>query len=144
MLSCATALPVLNGSGVRTEGSRLKTTFNTVSVGTKACCNPYPPSVQAPITPAESSRIQAMSTPSSSGMVSASRVQWLLARGTSNYRSEGVRIQQETQALLNCQAANPLAQFNSRTPPLPVCPPLPPPPGPPAPRCVLAKNQRLF
>lgn len=144
MSCCTTDVPVLNGFGIRTEGSRIREyQVATRVMGNDVACNPYPYSIQAPITPAESSRITSL-IPYASGMVPASRVQMLLAQKRSNYRSEGVRIREEIQALLACNATDPLAKFNSRTPPLPVCPPLPPPPGPPARVCALAKNQRLF
>ena len=151
-------VPVLNGGSTSTEGSRITASSccagPTRILGTMVPCNPYPPTIQAPITPAESSRIASASSycssataPSASGMVSARRVHDLLTRKTDNYksyRSEGVRIQQQTQMFLASEVADPHGQFKSRIPPLAVCPPLPPPPGPPAPVCSLAKNQRLF
>jgi hypothetical protein len=140
MSCCTNDVPVLNGFGIRTEGSRMREYEGTTVIrGNDVPCNPYKYTIQAPITPAESSRIAGL-IPYASGMVPASRVQMLLAQKRSNYRSEGVRIREEIQALVSCQPA----KFNNRTPPLPVCPPLPPPPGPPARVCILAKNQRLF
>ena len=139
---------VLNGNSALTESARLRkqlegcTMYIPEQGNPQSCCPVYPQTVQAPITPAESTRILSMAVASSgityNGMgVTQERARQLLATAGSSrqFMSEGVKTDRLIQQTVECETSTPF------TKPIIVeqCPPLPPPPAPPMRECLLPR-----
>ncbi len=115
-------------------------------------CKETKETIQYPITPAESSRIQDLANKcggGTSGAVTQSRAKELLAAAGSRkqFGSEQVRIERRIQETIACStdpfdSETRFSQFN-RLPASEICPPLPPPPAPPAKKCPLEKNKKF-
>jgi hypothetical protein len=139
---------VLNGGSALTESARLRKQVERCPLyvapqgNPQSCCSVYPQTAQAPITPAESTRIYSL-TVASSGVnyggtgVTQDRVRQLLATAGSarQFESEGVRTDRLIQKTLECKDTTPFTR------PIIVeqCPPLPPPPAPPMRECLLPR-----
>jgi hypothetical protein len=139
---------VLNGGSSLTESARLRkqlegcVNYIPRQGNPQSCCAVYPQSAQAPITPAESTRILAKAVESSgvayNGVgVTQDRVRQLLAAQatTKNYVSEGVKTDRLIQKTIECTDSTPF------TKPILIeqCPPLPAPPAPPMRACMLPR-----
>jgi len=139
---------VLNGNSALTESARLRKQVDQCpryvapQGNPQSCCVVYPQTVQAPITPAESTRILSMAVASSgiayNGMgVTQDRVRQLLATAgaTRQFESEGVKTDRLIQKTVECETSTPF----TRPILIEQCPPLPPPPAPPMRECLLPR-----
>jgi len=140
-MSCCIA-PILNGSSVATEGSRIKmmtcpcTSAILPVKGNVGCCRQYTPLqyvssgiiVQAPITPTSDSFTASKCAVSTAP--TQDRIQSILASTASKYSSEGTRITALIQrnALCNSNTTIFSPRINTTIP----CHISPPPPAPQA------------
>jgi hypothetical protein len=139
---------VLNGGSALTESARLRkqlegcTPYIPQQGNPQSCCAIYTTTAQAPITPAESTRILAI-TVAASGIayggvgVTQDRVRQLLAAQAESrqFSSEGVKTDRLIQKTTECSTSTPF------TTPILIeqCPPLPAPPAPPMRACMLPR-----